>query len=229
MPRHPRIHLEGIPQHVVQRGHNCAPCFFENEDYDYYLHWLGKALRENACSLHAYVLMTNHVHLLLSSTHIDDVAKLFMSVGRHYVQFVNKKYGRSGTLWEGRYRSSMVDTETYVMNSYRYIELNPVRARMVDHPEQHLWSSYRANALGEYNPLITAHEQYHQLAPDAEARQAAYRELFNGHLPHDVLTAIRNGIRYGKPVGNPDFLHRVEQLTEQSCVVNPRGRPWPKK
>lgn len=193
------------------------------------MHWLGVALEEHACALHAYVLMTNHVHLLLTPSHCSDVAQLFMSLGRRYVRFINKKYGRSGTLWESRYRSSLIDTADYLMICHRYIELNAVRARMVQFPHEYRWSSFRANALGERNPLITPHALFQGLGNDDIERRSAYRTLFAGHLGDDLLHTIRNALNHGKPVGNPDFLHKVEQLTKLSCQVVAQGRPWPKK
>jgi putative transposase len=132
MPRRPRVRLDGIPLHIVQRGHNREPCFFSEEDYFSYLHWLDEALVENECILHAYVLMTNHVHLLLTPTKADAVPKLIMSLGRRYVQYINRTYKRTGTLWDSRYKSSLVQADTYLLRCQRYIELNPVRAAMVE-------------------------------------------------------------------------------------------------
>lgn len=130
MPRRPRIHLDNIPLHIVQRGHNREPCFFAEEDYHTYLHWLGEALRKEGCALHAYVLMTNHVHLLLTPQHAEAVPKLIIALGRRYVQYINTVYRRTGTLWDSRYKSSLIQAETYLLSCQRYIELNPVRANM---------------------------------------------------------------------------------------------------
>ena len=145
MPRRPRIKLAGLPQHVVQRGINREPCFFAEEDYHSYLHWLQKAAADWHCAIHAYVLMTNHVHLLVSPETEPALAKLMQSVGRRYVQYINRSYKRSGSLWEGRYKSSVIQAETYLLTCMRYIELNPVRAGMVQDPGQYRWSSYRHN------------------------------------------------------------------------------------
>ncbi|MCK7576951.1 MAG: transposase [Chromatiales bacterium] len=122
MPRRPRVHLDGVPLHIVQRGHNREPCFFGAEDYPCYLHWLGVALKEAACALHAYVLMTNHVHLLLTPTKAESVPALLISLGRRYVQYINRTYRRTGTLWDSRYKSSLVQAETYLLTCQRYIE-----------------------------------------------------------------------------------------------------------
>src|SRR5262245_9644203 len=130
MPRRPRIHLDGLPLHIVQRGHNRGPCFFGEEDYRSYRHWLGEALVEADCELHAYVLMTNHVHLLVTPSKAEKLPKLLISLGRRYVQYVNRVYGRTGTLWESRYKSSLVQADRYLLACHRYVELNPVRAGM---------------------------------------------------------------------------------------------------
>ena len=160
MPRRTRIHIDGLPLHIVQRGHNRASCFFDDQDRFAYLGWLQEALARERCRLHAYVLMTNHVHLLLTPEDADRVPQVLISVGRRYVQYVNHNYGRTGTLWDGRYKSSLVQAETYLLFCQRYVESNPVRAGMVADPGQYRWSSYRANALGVPDSLLTAHPLY---------------------------------------------------------------------
>lgn len=211
--------------HVVQRGHNRSRCFFDDEDFENYLHWLGYALEETECELHSYVLMDNHVHLLLTQPELGCCARLFMSLGRHFVRFINTKYERSGTLWESRYRSSLVQAESYLMRCYRYIEFNPVRANMVQDPASYRWSSYRSNALGQRNPLITPHPLYTSLASFPEPRQAAYRGLCAELLgEHEILT-IRRALIHGKPLGNDQFLASVEELITQNCEIRDRGRP----
>lgn len=159
MPRRTRIHIDGLPLHIVQRGHNRAACFFDDQDRRAYLGWLHEALVREHCRLHAYVLMTNHVHLLLTPEEVERVPQVLISVGRRYVQYVNHTYGRTGTLWDGRYKSSLVQAETYLLFCHRYVELNPVRAGMVADPARYRWSSYRANALGEADTLVTPHER----------------------------------------------------------------------
>lgn len=146
MPRRPRTHLNNVPLHIVQRGHNREPCFFAEEDYFTYLHWLNEALREASCQLHAFVLMTNHVHLLLTPQQAKDVPKLIISLGRRYVQYINKTYRRTGTLWDSRYKSSSIQAETYLLTCHRDIELNPVRAASVDDPGQYRWSPSQTSA-----------------------------------------------------------------------------------
>ncbi len=182
MPRRPRIHLAGLPLHIVQRGHNREACFFGDDDYTAYRHWLGEALKATGCQLHAYVQMTNHVHLLLTPPEPEAVSQLAISLGRRYVQYINKTYRRTGTLWDGRYKSSLVHADAYLLLCQRYIELNPVRAAMVDDPAHYRWSSYRTNGLGQTDPLLMPHALYTGLGQDEAERLAAYRALFRSEL-----------------------------------------------
>ena len=177
--------------HIVQRGHNREPCFFGEEDYCSYLHWLGEALGEAQCALHAYVLMTNHVHLLLTPKKAEAVPRLIISLGRRYVQYINRSYRRTGTLWDSRYKSSLIQAETYLLLCQRYIELNPVRAAMVDDPAHYRWTSYRANGLGAADSRITPHPLYRSLGRSDKERQAAYRALFRAPLDRPALEDIR--------------------------------------
>ena len=225
MPRRPRIHLDQVPLHIVQRGHNREPCFFADDDYFSYLHWLGEALREAECLLHAYVLMTNHVHLLLTPKRGARVPKLIISLGRRYVQYINRTYRRTGTLWDSRYKSSLVQAETYLLTCQRYIELNPVRAAMVADPAHYRWSSYRANGLGQPDARLAPHELYNALGPNATERQAAYRALFRAHLDHDAIVDIRLALNQNQPLGNARFYARIEQMTGVRRETKPRGRP----
>ena len=225
MPRRPRVHLPGFPLHLVQRGHNRDACFFSDEDFLAYRHWLGEALKDSGCMLHAYVLMTNHVHLLLTPPEAESVPKLVMSLGRRYVQYINKTYQRTGTLWDSRYKSSLVQAETYLLQCQRYIELNPVRAGMVDDPAQYRWSSYRANALGQEDALLTPHEIFLRIAADEAERQAAYRALFRHELDTAAIADIRLALAQGQPLGGGRFLETIERMTGQRREVKPRGRP----
>jgi putative transposase len=225
MPRRPRIHLAGIPLHIVQRGHNRSACFFCDEDYSSYRHWLGEALMESGCALHAYVLMTNHVHLLLTPHRSQDVPRLIISLGRHYVQYINKTYRRTGTLWDSRYKSSPIHADSYLLLCQRYIELNPVRANMVNDPAQYRWCSYRANALGANDSLITPHSLYMDLASDAISRHTHYRSLFRHELDNDAISDIRLAVRQNQPLGNDRFIAMIEKMTGQRREAKPRGRP----
>jgi putative transposase len=225
MPRRPRVHLDGVPLHLVQRGHNREPCFFAEEDYQCYLHWLGEALIEAECSLHAYVLMTNHVHLLLTPKRAATVQKLVISLGRRYVQYINRSYRRTGTLWDSRYKSSLVQAETYLLACQRYIELNPVRAAMVDDPAHYRWTSYRANALGQADARLTPHTLYAALGRTDRSRQAAYRALFRAELDRAAIDDIRLALNQSQPLGNERFYARIEKMTGVRREARPRGRP----
>jgi len=225
MSRRPRVHLDGVPLHIVQRGHNREPCFFGEDDYLRYLHWLGEALAEVRCALHAYVLMTNHVHLLLTPKKAEAVPRLVISLGRRYVQYVNRTYRRTGTLWDSRYKSSLVQAETYVLAAQRYIELNPVRAAMVDDPAHYRWTSYRANALGQADARLTPHPLYMALGATDKDRQAVYRGLFRSHLDQAAIDDIRLALNQNQPLGNERFLARIERVTGMRRETRPRGRP----
>jgi len=225
MPRRPRIHLANLPLHIVQRGHNRDACFFAEEDYHTYRHWLGEALKSTGCLLHAYVLMTNHVHLLLTPPEPEAVSRLVISLGRRYVQYINKSYRRTGTLWDSRYKSSLVQADDYLLLCQRYIELNPVRADMANDPAHYRWSSYRANGLGQADSLLTPHDVYLGLGRSEAGRLEAYRALFRSELDADAIGDIRTALEQGQPLGNSRFLDSVERATGQRREAKPRGRP----
>jgi len=225
MPRRPRIHLPHIPLHIVQRGHNRDACFFAEDDYLAYRHWLGEALAATGTLLHAYVLMTNHVHLLLTPPEPQAVSRFVISLGRRYVQYINRTYRRTGTLWDSRYKSSLVQADAYLLLCQRYIELNPVRAAMVDDPAHYRWSSYRANGLGQEDKLLAAHPVYAALGQDAAERQSAYRALFRTELDAEAISDIRMALNQGQPLGGSRFVDSIELATGRRCEVRPRGRP----
>lgn len=225
MPRRPRIKLADMPQHLVQRGVNREPCFFAEEDCHCYLHWLQEAADDWRCTIHAYVLMTNHVHLLVTPGAPDGPARIMQSLGRRYVQYINRHYKRSGTLWEGRYKSSLIHAEDYLLACQRYIELNPVRADMVADPGQYRWSSYRRHALGLPDKLVTPHSLYLALGQDDASRQAAYRALFRSQLDEAALADIRHAIAQNQPLGNDRFKEAVCAATGVRRTQARRGRP----
>ena len=225
MPRRPRTHLDDVPLHIVQRGHNREPCFHAEEDYYTYLHWLGVALKESGCALHAYALMTNHVHLLLTPKKAQSVPKLLISLGRRYVQYVNTTYRRTGTLWDSRYKSSLIQAETYLLECMRYIEMNPVRAAMVEDPAHYRWSSYRANGLGQADALIAPHALYLALGRTAAVRLEAYRALFRAHLDQSAIDDIRLALNQNQPLGNSRFYSKIARMTGERRQARPRGRP----
>ena len=224
MPRRPRIHLDSVPLHIVQRGHNREPCFFAEEDYASYLHWLGEALDEHR-ALHAYVLMTNHVHLLLTPKKAATVPKLIISLDRRYVQYVNRSHRRTGTLWDSRYKSSLIDAEPYLLACQRYIELNPVRAAMVDDPAHYRWTSYRSHALGQADARLSPHTLYLALGRTAAERQAAYRRLFRADLDAEAIGDIRLALNQSQPLGGARFYAKIEKMAGVRREARPRGRP----
>ena len=197
------------------------PCFFCEEEYLGCLHWLGEA----QCALHAYVLMTNHVHRLLTPGKADSAALLMKHLGQRYVQHVNRGYRRSGTLWEGRFRSCLTQSEDYVLACYRYIELNPVRAGMVRHPRDYRWSSYGANALGEADSVLTPQEQYVRLGRSEEMRREAYRDLFKAHLDAEVVAQIRGATNGNLALGNERFQKQIEAALGRRARRALAGRP----
>ena len=228
MPRRARIHLDHVPLHIVQRGHNRNVCFFTADDYRTYLHWMHEALTDAQCTLHAYVLMTNHVHLLLTPRNAAAVPGVLISLGRRYVQRINRIHGRTGTLWDSRYKSSLIHANSYFMSCQRYIELNPVRAAIVRDPADYPWSSYRVHGLGQPDSLVSPHALYYSLGRDGPERQAAYRKLVEAQLDRAVTDRIRSALSQGAPVGDSLFLQMVEQVTGVPSTPRPRGRPWPR-
>lgn len=211
--------------HMVQRGINREPCFFADEDYHCYLHWLQKSAADWDCAIHAYVLMTNHVHLLITAARPDGPAKLMQSLGRRYVQYINRAYKRSGGLWEGRYKSSAVQAERYLLTCMRYIELNPVRAGMVIDPGHYRWSSYRHNGLGQPDERINPHPLYRAVEQQTEARLSAYRALFRSELDDEAKSDIRLALSQSQPLGDDRFAERICAMVGVRRTRAQRGRP----
>jgi len=225
MPRKPRFYMPGAPVHAVQRGHNKSATFFDDFDYLEYLRCLKQASDACSCAIHAYVLMTNHVHLLMTPENPGSIGRLFQSLGRHYVRYINEAYGRRGSLWEGRYKSTIIQTQTYLLTCQRYIEMNPVRAGLVDHPAKYRWSSYSANALGVSNPILSKHAEYQLLGRSPEDRQSTYRELFDTTLGSDEIALQRSALQTGTPLGNDRFRSQIEAVSCRKIGFLMRGRP----
>ena len=225
MPRRPRLALGEVPVHLIQRGNNRNACFFTDKDYARYLYLLTEFAPKFGCSVHAFVLMTNHVHLLLTPLCPYGPSQLMKHLGQHYVQYVNRTYQRSGTLWEGRFRSCLTQSEDYLLACYRYIELNPVRASMVRHPSDYCWSSYRVNADGAISNLVMPHEQYLRLGRSTEERREAYRNLFRRQLEPEVLTAIREATIGNIALGSRRFQEGIEAALGRRAGRGKPGRP----
>ena len=225
MPRRARLSVAGIPWHIIQRGNNRAVCFHAEEDYRRYLDDLAEQSRRCGCVIHAYVLMTNHVHLLLTPQTTDSAGQMMKHLGQRYVQYVNRVYRRSGTLWEGRFRSCLTQSEDYVLACYRYIELNPVRAGMVRHPRDYRWSSFHANGDGRKDALIAPHEQYLGLARAASERLENYRALFKAHLDPEVVARIRSATNGNVVLGNKRFAEQIARMLKRRVTKGKPGRP----
>jgi putative transposase len=227
MARLPRLNLPNIPQHVVQRGNNRQACFFAEQDYLVYLDKLKEYSKKYQVAVHAYVLMTNHVHLLMTPTTEKGVSQLMQSLGRYYVRYVNQTYHRSGTLWEGRYKSTLINSEQYFLLVSRYIELNPVRAAMVNHPAEYPWSSFQGNALDKNIELLTSHSLYLALGNKALERKKAYQALFSAHVDELALQEIRDATNKAWVLGDSRFKQQIEQDTGRRA--SPLGKGGDRK
>ena len=214
-----------MPLHVIQRGINRSACFFGDADRRFYLRCLARAAAARGCSVHAYVLMTNHVHLLVTPSNEGAVSAMMQDIGRRYVRVLNTLHGRTGSLWEGRFKSSLVDSESYLLSCHRYIECNPVRAGMVSEVAAYPWSSHAHYAGARVDPLIIEYPQYRALGKSVEERRAALRSLFANPLPKHILAAIRTAANTDSALGSEAFMDGAEALLGRSVRPPTRGRP----
>ncbi len=220
MARLPRLFVPGCSHHVIQRGNNRAACFFDARDYAFYLSELRASAEHFGVAIHAFVLMTNHVHLLVTPDSAESCGKMMQSLGRKYVGYINRVYQRSGTLWEGRYKSTLVDSDRYSLVVSRYIEMNPVRAGLVRAPDEYPWSSYQANALGKPIKLVTPHEVYLGLGSTPQERLNAYRGLFEREIDEDLLIEIRQCTNKAWVLGSGQFKEQIRDVANrriESC------------
>lgn len=225
MARLPRVSPLGIPQHIIQRGNNRQACFASEQDLAAYAHWLGDYSRQFSVAIHAWIFMTNHVHLLGTPYKAGGISNMMQALGRRYVRYFNREYRRSGTLWEGRFKSSLVQSETYLLQCQRYIELNPVRAGMVADPADYTWSSYQCNGLGRESALCTQHEEYFKLGTSKSERTAIYRSLFQAHVDRRLIDDIRNSVNKGLALGTDRFKEETEALCGRRFKSAKMGRP----
>ena len=225
MSRAPRIEIPGIPLHIVQRGNNRAACFFGDVDRRFYLKCLAETARRRSCAIHAYALMTNHVHLLVTPNAPGAASAMLQDVGRRYVRIINEAHGRTGTLWEGRFKSNLIDSETYLLTCHRYIELNPVRAGIVANPSDYPWSSHTYYSSGRPNPLIFEHRAYLSLGTTLESRRIAFLSLFGNPVNESDLKRLRTAVNKGWAIGSELFLDRMEAMVGRSVRPARRGRP----
>lgn len=223
MARLARLNIPNIPQHIIQRGNNRQPCFYSKQDYAVYLSRLEEYAEQFNVSIHAYVLMTNHVHLLATPQFDDGISQMMQALGRYYVRYFNRQYKRSGTLWEGRFKSSLVDSDRYFLVVSRYIELNPVRANMVAHPSQYTWTSYHHNAEMKPIKMIKPHDLYLGLGVTPRLRAQNYSALFKTELPDYEIKEIRCAINSTKVLGDEVFKRQIEQQTGLTLIPKPWG------
>ena len=225
MARKPRIDLPGLPQHIVQRGNDRQPCFFADVDRTRYLQDLRHIAQREYCCVHAYVLMTNHAHLLVTPMVAGGIARMMQALGRGYVRYVNDRYHRTGTLWEGRYKSCPVMEDTYLLRCQRYIELNPMRARMATDPAHYPWSSHRANTSSPADPLLTPHRAWLDLGPDVPSRHRAWRKLVMEAVDETETDAIRRHLQRQHFYGPSRFRPAIEAQLGRAIGSARTGRP----
>ena len=226
MARLPRLSVVGYPHHVILRGNNRQDIFRSAADYQRMLDLLFEHSRVHKVDIHSYVLMTNHLHLLLTPQEDQGLSKMMQAVGRSYVQVFNKVHGRTGTLWEGRYRSTLIQTERYLLACMAYIDLNPVRAHMVAQPEQYEWSSYAHYAGLGTDRLITPHALYWGLGNTPFAREAAYAELVHAGVSSDQQGALTDATLSGWALGDEGFLKTLQTQTSRRLGKGKAGRPF---
>ena len=225
MARQPRIDLPGIAQHVVQRGNNRLPCFLDNNDRHAYLHYLTEALQDSDCKLHGWVLMSNHVHLLVTPSAAGAIGVMMQRLGRNYVQLFNRRHGRTGTLWEGRYKASLVGSDCYLLQCLRYIELNPVRAAIVDDPAVYPWSSCRDHLGMRLTSLTTPHPTWLATGNSAAERAIRWRRFLGEAITEHEMTAIRTTLQQQRVFGSSAFLALVQARTKRFAGTRPAHRP----
>lgn len=225
MPRPLRLDLPGIAQHVIQRGNDRQPCFFTADDYRRYLRYLTEIALREGCAIHAYVLMTNHAHLLVTPSVKGGVGRMMQALGRRYVRHVNQTYRRTGTLWEGRYKACLVAGDAHLLQCHRYIELNPLRAGIAADPRDYRWSSHRHNAFGEHDALIRPHAIYRELAARTKQRLVRYRAFVMDEVASKETEAIRVHVQRQRLYGSARFRRTIEAQLGYPVEPQKIGRP----
>jgi len=225
MPRKPRFYLPNYPVHIVQRGHNKNNVFFENEDYKAYLEWLQEGSEWYDVPIHAYALLPNEIHILATPSDKESASRMMQYQGRCYVPYINTTYNKTGTIWQGRYKASLIDPETQLLNNMLYIENLPVREKLVKSPGAFKWSSYKFNAQGKKNTLITPHEKYTELAKTDKTRLDKYTTLSKAGLTDEISRDIQDAWQTGTPLGSDKFKKMVERRLKIKVGHARRGRP----
>jgi len=225
MARQPRLVVAGYPHHLVLRGNNRSPIFYKDGDRHVFIDCLKQAKEKTKSKIYAYCLMTNHVHLLVEPSTEDGLGNMVQSLGRRYVQYINQTYKRTGTLWEGRFRSSLVSKDEYLLACGRYIELNPVRAKIAENPGDYPWSSFRFRAEGKNDALLDEEPVYLGLGKTEKERQWNYKKYFLGNIPDDEINVVRTATQKGGIIGTEEFISKISRLLGKGVVLKPRGRP----
>lgn len=225
MARHPRFDFPGITRHIVQRGVDRQACFRCRDDYLFFRDALGQATDRHGVALHAYALMGNHVHLLVTPGEAGATSRMMQALGRRYVARFNLRHGRTGTLWEGRFKAALVESRAYVLACHRYIELNPLRAGIVTAPGEYEWTSFHHNALGRDELRLQAHPEYLALGADPALRRKAYLGLFADAMGPAELEALRLHTRQQRLLASDAFHALMGPLLKPASTPRPRGRP----
>lgn len=226
MARLPRLTVPGFPHHIIQRGNNRQPIFFDDADRELLLSLLAEHAKKQQVALHAYVLMSNHFHLLATPETAEGIPQMMQAVGRRYVRHFNQKYGRTGTLWEGRYKSTLIQAERYLLACMVYMDLNPVRAGMVADPADHRWSSYLHFLGRKVDRLIAPHPLYWELGNTPFAREQAYGELVRAGIGQEQQRALTDATLRGWALGEPGYVARLQELTQRRVTRGKAGRPF---
>ncbi|MBI5275240.1 MAG: transposase [Burkholderiales bacterium] len=226
MARLPRLTVPGYPHHIIQRGNNKQPVFADKRDYEVLLGLLEEQSKKHAVAVHSYVLMSNHFHLLVTPSTDEGVPLMMQSIGRSYVRYFNDRHGRSGTLWEGRYKSTLVQAERYLLACMAYIDLNPVRAGMVADPADYPWSSHAHYIGRRADRLVTPHPIYWELGNTPFARDAAYLDLIRNGISQEQQRALTNATIQGWALGEPDYVADLQRRTERRVTKGQAGRPF---
>lgn len=225
MARLSRFFLPNQPMHVIHRGKDGKRVFFGKTDYALYREWLAEASTKYGCAVHAYVLMPNHVHLLVTPKTARSLPRLMQSLGRRHSRHVNIGRGLDGSRWEGRYRAAPIEAGTHLIDCMRYIESNPVRLKLARNPGGHPWSSFESHAKGHADPALKDHRLYQALGASAARRGAAYSKLMTKPLSAEFIAALRAATNGGWALGGDGFKRRLAEAAGRRVVPLPRGRP----
>lgn len=225
MPRQPRLVVAGYPHHLVLRGNNRSAIFYKDRDRHIFIDCLRQAKVKTKSKIYAYCLMTNHVHLLVEPSTEDGLGNMVQSLGRRYVQYINQTYKRTGTHWEGRFKSSLVSKDEYLLACSRYIELNPVRAKIVEDPRNYPWSSFGFRAEGKSDTLLDEDSVYLSLGKTKRERELNYKKCFLGNIPDEEINVMRTATQKGGIIGTEEFISKISRLLSREVVLKPRGRP----